>query len=249
MENSYQIVKKIRDAVIVQLRDAFTQDERYTYNEDSLLTKIMIHDVSANETLKIPSIIINTLSGEESRYLQNDLVQETATGFTRGSGINSSTSIEVLTLDTISRDEIVDRIYQLLKDMTDTLADYGVGILKTNFNPERRQFVGDRWWYTSGVTLSCYSEWLEVNTTSPTTGYVTSISFTGTIGFIGEDQYIGSDQLVTTPITITIYESGGPTVVSILNSITTLTVTITDKDGGSLAALKINTVITPTLTI
>ncbi len=167
MSDNYQIIKKVRDAFILNLRDAFSKDKKYVYDDDPKVTKIMIHDVTPLEPLKIPSIVIQTVSGDEMRYLQDDFLQETNVGYTRCAGLNTRTSIEILTLDTIKRDELVDRIYQLLKDFKDILANKGIAIFKVDLLPERKQYIQDRYFYTSGLTINCYSEWVEEVVTKP----------------------------------------------------------------------------------
>lgn len=178
MSNNYQCVKKIRDSIIKNLRNAFLNDSKYTYDENSANTKIMINDVTPMEALKVPSIIVENVGVTESRYLQNDFFFEDETGYTRGSSLISRTSIQVLTLDTIKRDEIIDRIYQLLKDFEEILSENGIAIIKTDILPERRQYIQDRFFYTGGVTLNCYSEWVE----PVTVDNISAINITITVG-------------------------------------------------------------------
>jgi len=161
MSDNYQICKKVRDSMILNLRDAFSKDKKYIYDDDLKISKIHISDVTPMEALKIPSIIISTVGIDEMRYLQDDFLQETSTGYSRSAGLNVRVSIEILTLDTIKKDEITDRVYQLLKDFKDILADNGIAIFKTDLLPERKEFIQDRWFYKSGLTISCYSEWIE----------------------------------------------------------------------------------------
>ena len=54
------------------------------------------------------------------RYLDDDFLGETETGRMRSTGLNSNTTIEILSLDTITRDELIDRVYELLKSFKDT---------------------------------------------------------------------------------------------------------------------------------
>ena len=161
MSDNYQICRKVRDSFILNLRDAFSKDKKYTYDENPNDTKIMIQDVTPMQAIKIPSIIISSLSVDESRFLQDDFLEETDTGYTRCAGLNSRTSIEILTLDTIKKDEITDRVYQLLKDFKDVLANNGIAIWKTDILPDRKEFIQDRWFYKSGLTITAYSEWSE----------------------------------------------------------------------------------------
>ena len=161
MSDSYQICRKVRDSFILNLRDAFSKDKKYIYDNDLKVSKLHISDVTPMEALKIPSIVIQTVSADESRYLSDDFLQETSTGYTRCAGLNVRVTIEILTLDTIKKDEITDRVYQLLKDFKDILADNGIAIFKTDILPDRKEFIQDRWFYKSGLTINCYSEWTE----------------------------------------------------------------------------------------
>lgn len=177
MSDAFQIIRKIRDSIILNLRDAFSKDPDYPYSDSLEDTKIHISDVTPLEAIKFPSIIVSGVNGDETRYLQDDFVQETNIDYVRGSGLDSKITIEILTTDGIERDELCDRVYQSLKDYKDVLADDGIAILRTGISPERRQFIGDRWFYTSGLTISIYSEWIEHSTSS----FVTSISTSVTL--------------------------------------------------------------------
>ena len=175
--NEYSICKKIRDSFILNFRDAFSKDAKYVYDDDPKVTKINISDVTPMQALKIPSLIISSLSVDESRFLQDDLSGETSTGFTRCSGLNSRTSIEILTADTIKKDEITDRVYQLLKDFKIVLANNGIAIFKTDILPDRKEYIQDRYFYKSGLTITAYSEWSE----NVVTRYISATSISPTI--------------------------------------------------------------------
>lgn len=186
------IVKRIRDAVIVNFRTAFSTDPLYPYVEntdgtvDFDCTKIVINDATPEDYFHLPSINVMTASGEEHRFLQEDFFEEFTDEDTsgkvtrRGAPMSFTVSVEATALDVITRDELLDRMYERLKLITDDLADKGIGILKTSLRPDRRDFRGDRWFYTSGVDLYLYAEWLEEDAIDPnstlnkTTGVITT---------------------------------------------------------------------------
>jgi hypothetical protein len=166
------IVKRVRDAIVLNLRRIFASDPIYTYSEnpDGTLnvdcSKIGINDATPATSLVYPSIICSTASGEETRFLQEDFFSSTedAEGNIteiRGAPIVFQVTILVTSLDTITRDEVLDKIYRNFKIITDDLADNGIGIIKTSLETDRREFVQDRWLYTSGVRMSLYGEWIE----------------------------------------------------------------------------------------
>lgn len=186
-----QITKRVRDAVILNFREVFKTDPIYTYVEnidgtvDFDCSKVVINDVTPEDHFFLPTINVMNASAEEHRFLQEDFFEE----FTESSGskvtrrgapMSFTVGIEALALDTVTRDELLDRMYEKLKLITDDLSDRGIGILRTSLRPDRRDFRGDRWFYTSGVDLHLYVEWLEEETIDPastlnkTTGTITT---------------------------------------------------------------------------
>lgn len=170
------IMKRVRDAVILNFRRAFSTDVLYTYveNIDGTVnfdcTKIVINDATPEDHFYLPTINVMTASGEEQRVLQEDFLEEFEENgqvIRRGAPMSFTVGIEAMALDVVTRDELLDRMYERLKLITDDLADKGVGILKTSLRPDRRDFRGDRWMYTSGVDLHLYAEWLEEDAIDP----------------------------------------------------------------------------------
>ena len=135
-------------------------------------SKIVINDVTPEDYYSLPSINVMTTSGEEHRFIQEDFFEEfTASNgeqsARRGAPLDITAVVEATAIDIITRDELVDRMYEYFKIITDDLANNGVGILKTSINTDRREFKNDRWYYTSGVTLRLYAEWLDEDITDP----------------------------------------------------------------------------------
>lgn len=137
-------------------------------------TKISINDDTPQDYYYLPAITIKTAAGEETRFLQEDFFEE----FTdvngnqserRGAPMDISVTIELMALDVITRDQLLDRLYEKFKVITTDLAENGIGILKTSIAPDGKTFEDDRWWYTSSVTLRLYAEWLDENITPPNT--------------------------------------------------------------------------------
>lgn len=187
------IAKRVRDAVVLNLRRVFATDVEYPYveNIDGSLnfdsTKVSINDVTPGDHLFYPSIIVSTLSGEESRFLQEDFISSTPTEDgghfeVRGAPIYFTVNIQAQALDTIARDELLDKIYQKFKLITDDLADRGVAIIKTSLEGDKREFIQDRWIYSSGIRMSLYGEWTEEEGVDPnqTVGKLTGVIVTET---------------------------------------------------------------------
>jgi hypothetical protein len=175
MSNTFQITRKVRDAVVLNLRRVFKTDPKYTYVEfttppfdyDFDNTKIVISDAIPAEHAFFPAVTVDTVVGDEQRYLGPDSyraredggVQQTDELF---ASIPMTVNINVHTIDdTVARDEIVDRIYDQFKLITDDLADAGIEIKKTRFNADRRAFNGDRWYITATISIEIYTEWTD----------------------------------------------------------------------------------------
>lgn len=154
-------------------------------------TGIVINDSTSEDYFFLPSINVMTTSGEEHRFLQEDLFEmfedsNSELSSRRGAPMSITVLVEATSLDIITRDELVDRLYEYFKIITDDLADNGIGILKTSINTDRREFRNDRWFYTSGVTYHLYAEWLDEDLTNP------NATVTGIKGSITTD--FGVDQ-------------------------------------------------------
>lgn len=173
MSLTYQIQKKIRNTLIVNLRRLFNTHPRYPYVEllsgeyDFDTTKVIISDVLPQEHAFFPAIVVDTVASAETRYLGPEDLYEVKDPITHAvtddrifASIDSTATINIYTIDdTISRDEIMDTIYDHFKLLTDDLAGNGIEIKKTTFNVDRRSFVDNRWYYTASITLDLYSEW------------------------------------------------------------------------------------------
>jgi len=183
---SYQITRKIRDAVIVNFREAFKTDSVYTYKEvvdgntDLATTQITITDVTPNEVSVIPALVVSTLPVDEKRFLQQDLFTEEKNingtyKTTRGSMLFAEVNLDLWTLDGINRDQVLDRVYHHLKTFTDKLTESGIELIQTTILTDRRSFLLDRWWYTGGIKLRVYSEYYEEETDESVSGIKVSI--------------------------------------------------------------------------
>ncbi len=165
------IAKRVRDSIILNFRRGFSTDTLFPYVEnpdgsvDFDCSKVVINDATSEDHMSIPSINVMALSGEESRFIQEDLFNDVDCAgnavVQRGAPMYFSVLVEATALDVITRDELLDRMYQKFKIVTDDLADNGVAIIKTSLARDKRQFINDRWWYTSGVDMKLYAEWIE----------------------------------------------------------------------------------------
>lgn len=172
------IIKRVRDAIVLNFRRAFSYDTIYPYvqNNDGSVnfdcTRIVINDSTPEDYYSLPSINVMNASGEEHRFIQEDFFEsfEDNNGeisSRRGAPLDVRVVVEATALDIITRDQLVDRMYEKFKIITNDLADNGIGILKTSINADRRDFKNDRWYYTSGITLYLYAEWLDEDLTDP----------------------------------------------------------------------------------
>jgi hypothetical protein len=137
-------------------------------------TRIAINDATPQDYYYLPSINVMTAAGEETRFLQEDFFEEftDANGNQserRGAPMSINVTIDAMALDVITRDQLVDRLYEKFKIITTDLAANGIGILKTSISPDSRKFENDRWYYTSSVTMHLYAEWLDEDITPPNT--------------------------------------------------------------------------------
>lgn len=174
MSNLFQVQRKIRDSVILILRRLFLLDPKYPYvttlsgEHDYDNTKIIISDVLPQDHVFYPAIVVDVITTNESRYLGPDSLGEVknvdfeVTDSLLFASLNSSAEINVYTIDdTISRDEIVDRIYDHLKLIRDDLADNGIELKEVRFNAGTRTFADNRWFYIATLSLELYSEWVD----------------------------------------------------------------------------------------
>lgn len=168
----YQITRKVRDQFLNNLRRNFSTDPKYTYVElpsgdfDFNNTKLIIADIVPQDHLFYPAIIVESLGGDEQRYIGPD-----ALGYTKNNShvvtndqiftsISSSIAINIYTInDAIARDEITDTIYQLFKFTNTDLANFGIEIIMTHFPIHAQTYVDNRWYHTGRVQIDLYSEW------------------------------------------------------------------------------------------
>lgn len=178
------ISRRVRDAIVVNLRNQFALDTEYPYveNPDGTLnftqTKVAINDATPIDFLIYPCITVENLSGEEHRFLQQDYFEQFKDSlgavFTRrGAPMTMEVTIKAIALDTVVRDQILDRLYERFKILTDYLSVSGVGVVKTSLLPDTREFPHDRWIYTSGIRMTLYVEWTEVDPIGDTVTKIT----------------------------------------------------------------------------
>src|ERR1035437_7158093 len=186
------ISRRVRDAIVLNLRNQFSTDTEYPYVEnvdgtlDFTRTKVAINDATPMDFLIYPSITVKNLSGEEHRFLQEDYIEQftDANGVVsdrRGAPMTMEVTIEAMALDTVVRDQILDRLYERFKILTDYLSASGVGIVKTSLLSDGREYPHDRWIYTSGIRMTLYVEWTEVSAIGPTLTKITNTVSTDTI--------------------------------------------------------------------
>lgn len=165
--NKFQVLRKVRDAVVLSFREAFKTDDDYTFNEDPEETDLSIVDATPLMTAELPAIVVSALSGREERYLGPDMLgendQQQDEFFV---SIPMTISIKTYVLDVMARDELTDRMFEYLKIACDVLSQMGVAIHRTNIGNDTREFLQDRWWYNSNVSIDVYTEWKYTDTES-----------------------------------------------------------------------------------
>jgi len=162
----YQVAKKLRDSFVRNLREAFKDDPDYPCVFDPKTglhadnTKIRFAVSTPLETFGVPYVVVECSSSRESRTLDYDLVGESDDGKQiRNVFVDSTIEIRVYSQDTVSRDKVVDAIFNKLKTMKSILYRDGVEIHSINYMPERKETVRDRIFYVSGLSLRVLSEW------------------------------------------------------------------------------------------
>jgi hypothetical protein len=175
----YSVQKRVRDSFILQYRDSFATDDVFKWTNDPSTSKIFINDSVPMQAVLYPSIIITSLSGEETRYLGNDIFSDSDYTTDRFTSLDFVVNIEVMALSTPERDKVIDRVYELLKDFQDILADKGIAVKPVKFPNDSKKFVNDRYYYTAGITIPIYCEWSE---SIVYTDIVTGIGVTFTVG-------------------------------------------------------------------
>jgi len=162
----YQIAKKLRDSFVRNLREAFKNDPDYPcvfdpktgLHADS--TKIRFAVSTPFETFGVPYVVVECTSSRESRTLDYDLIGENTDGNPiRNVFVDSTIEIRVYSQDTVSRDKVVDAIFNKLKTIKTILYRDGVEIHSISYIPERKETVRDRIFYVSGLSLRVLSEW------------------------------------------------------------------------------------------
>jgi len=174
--NPFQIQLKIRNAFLLALRDIFSPSNnpagwKYPYIENAQgmwdydHSKIFISDIIPQDNAAFPALVIDTYSGNETRYLGEDQNQvknsfHVVTEDNHFASITSTVTINIYIIDdTIARDEIIDTIYDHFKDITHQLAINGIEIIKSTMPSETRVMQDNRWWITNRIVIDVYSEW------------------------------------------------------------------------------------------
>lgn len=173
---------RVRNSLILAIRQAFVGHPRYPYVElpsgefDYDNSKIFISDVTPIDYVAYPFVVVDTLPAEEQRYLGPDILADiinpsigglTLTSTVNFTSIPLTANVKIYTRDTITRDNLISAVYDTLKINKNILATNGVEVLSTQWLPESREFILDRWWYVSTVSMMLYAEWS--NTTDDVT--------------------------------------------------------------------------------
>jgi len=167
-----QIVTKLRDKVIANIRRLLSTDPKYSYVElpngqyDFDNTKVIISDIIPQDHAFYPAIIVESIPADETRYIgpdTNRLVKNNLNVVTDDLLFDSFTStvaINIYTIDdTIARDELSDLIYNNFKYTNEDLANAGIEIIRTHFPVHAQSYAEGRWYLTGRMTMELYSEW------------------------------------------------------------------------------------------
>lgn len=183
------VQRRVVNGLVLGLRSAFTQHVQFPYVEaagewDLDNSRIFISSILPLEPAKYPQLIVNSVPGEEQRYLgpdsYGDIISPSVGGLTvthtrNFTSMPMTASIEIYTRDTVTQDSLQSAVYDSLKTSKDVLAESGVEIRQQRWLAPQRKFVNDRWWIVVPLSLDLYAEW--VNDT-PILSTVGSISIT-----------------------------------------------------------------------
>lgn len=186
--------RRVRDNLVLALRNALTGHVKYPYVEtisgefDFDKSKIWISDVTPLDSVAYPMITVDTLSGEDQRYIGDefgDRINPSIGGLTINetvsfSSIPMTATVKIYTRDTLVRDDLQAVVYDTLKINKDILATAGKAeVIGTRWAADAREYVQDRWWYVSAVTMEIYTEW----STTTSVNTVSGISLTNVFTF------------------------------------------------------------------
>lgn len=180
---------------MLALRNALVGHVKYPYVEtgdgefDYDNSKVWVADVTPLESVAYPMITVDTLSGEDERYIGDSLTDRinpsvgglTLTESVSFSSIPMTATIKIYTRDTIVRDDLQAVVYDTIKINKDILATTGKAeVIGTRWAADAREYVQDRWWYVSAVTMDIYTEW---STATPILSVVAGVSITNVFTF------------------------------------------------------------------
>lgn len=190
-DSAGRIQFRVRTSLIQAMRNAFASHPKYPFlmtidgnDFDYDNSKIFIADSTPVIAVAYPMITVDTVSSEESRYLGPDMLRDRINPSIGGLTINEtvnftsiplSVNIKIYTRDTIVRDDLISVVYDVLKINKAQLATDGVEIIQTRWLPEGREYLFDRWWYRSTMTMELYAEW---STATSITDVVSGVSLT-----------------------------------------------------------------------
>lgn len=181
--------RRVRDSLVLAIRNAFKSHTKYPYKEttdgefDFDNSKVWVADVTPLESVTYPMITVDTLSGEDQRYLGDELtdrVDPSVGGLTISQTVNFTSipmtaTVKIYTRDTLVRDDLQSAVYDTLKINKDILATVGgAEVIGTRWAADAREYLYDRWWYVSAITMEIYAEW----STSYGISTISSVSLT-----------------------------------------------------------------------
>ena len=226
----FQIERKIRDSFILALRDIFSPTNnpsgwKYPYIQDANgmwaydSSKIFIGDIIPQDNAAFPALVVDTYSGNETRYLGPEDMDQVKNSFNvvtednHFASITSTVTINIYVIDdTIARDEIIDTIYDHFKDLTHQLAINGIEIIKSTMPAETRVMQDNRWWITNRIIIDVYSEW--VDTPTPlvnVSGLGVTVPLTGPVPIITSPLFYNWDHTGGVPFSYQVVATGNPT--------------------------------------
>lgn len=197
-DSAGRVQKRVVDSLVLGIRNAFVGHVKYPYLETGLgefdfdNSRIFIADVMPLESVAYPCVIVDSVPGEEERYLGPDMLRDqispsvggiTLTETVNFSSIPLTASIRIYTRDTITQDDLNFAVYDTLKINKDVLATNGVEIVQTKWLAPSREFRGDRWWIVSTISMDLYCEWSNI---TPLT-VVSGVNLTNVWAYIDTD--------------------------------------------------------------
>lgn len=168
------VQKRVTDGLVLCLRNTFVDHPVYPWYQltngdfDYTKSKIFITTTIPLAVSKYPMLIVESVPGEEQRFLGPDLYGDvidpsiggmTVTTTLNFTSIPLTATVKIYTRDPVTQDLLQSAVYDSLKTNKDVLAQNGVEIIQQRWGAPQREFIEDRWWIVVPLTMELIAEW------------------------------------------------------------------------------------------